>query len=90
MYSRERENVRGILVVKVNQLSIEMQLLHHVIGHILVPKTRHFDFITKIELMLMVALVRRATMNLPGIMFQQMQEAASSRRVCFPYGMALT
>lgn len=43
MYSRER----GIFVVMVNQLSIEMKLLHHVIALIIVPKTEKFDFITE-------------------------------------------
>lgn len=72
--------MRGILVVKANQLSIEMRPLHHVIGWILVPKTAQFDFM-EIELMLMVALVRRTTMNMPDIIFHQTQEVMSSRRL---------
>lgn len=86
----EREDVRGVFVVMANQLSIELILLHHMIAWILVPKTRHFDFITEKELMLMVVLIQETTMNLLGIIVRQMYEAASSRRLCIPYGMGLT
>lgn len=40
--------------------------------------------------MMMVALIQGTTVNLPSIMFRQMQEVASSRRLCLPYEMALT
>lgn len=77
--------MRDILVVKVNQLFIKMRLLHQMIGLILVPKTGWFNFITKIELMLIIALVRGTAMNVPDIMFRQMQEAA--RDYVFPTGV---
>lgn len=53
-----------------NQLSMKMRLLHHVIARIVVLKTRHFNIITEREFMLMVSLIGRLAINLPGIMFR--------------------
>lgn len=44
-------------MVVVNQLSVKMRLLHHIIAWILLLNARHFDFIPEWELML-VAIVQ--------------------------------
>lgn len=86
----EREDVRGISVVMVNQLSIEMRLFHHVIAWILAPRIGRSNFIIKRELMLLVVLIQGTTMNLSRMMVRQIQEVMSSRRLCLPYRMGLT
>lgn len=67
-----------------------MKLLYHIMAHILILKMDGFDFIIERELMIMTTLAWRIVVNLPEIMVHQMQEAATSRPLCLPYGMGLT
>ena len=50
----EIEDVDVIKELFMNQLSIEMQLLHHIIGRMLFSKIDRFDFISKRDLMVHV------------------------------------
>ena len=86
----ERDDIRGVTSVTAVQLSVEMRLLHHIVARIFLPKTGRFDYITERELTVMVSLVRGLPLNIPGVMLRQMQEASTSKRLCLPYGMALT
>ena len=86
----ERDDIRGVTTVIAVQLSVEMRLLQHVVARIFLSKTGRFDYITERELLIMTTLVRGQTVSFSGIILRQMHEAASSRRLCLPYGMVLT
>ena len=49
----EIEDVDVIEELFANQLSMEMYLLHHIIGRILFSKTGHFDFVFERDLIVM-------------------------------------
>ena len=48
-----RDQVNPLKVVSVNQLAIEMRLLHSIISHILISKTDRFDFLSERDLIMM-------------------------------------
>lgn len=49
----DRDNVDGIGDLIASTISINMRLLHYIIGRIFISKTSHFDFVSKRELALM-------------------------------------
>lgn len=77
-------------MVVTNQLSVKMWLLYHITTRIHVLKTSQFDFIIKLELMFMTALVRGTKVILPGIMARLIQDTTISKRLCLLYCMGHT
>ena len=82
-----RDDVVGDMLA--HTLSLEMRLLHHMIGGIFIPKLGQFDFISERELMVMYHIIRGIPLNLLGIMMHQMREVAAKKKVCLPYGIPL-
>ena len=83
-----RDDMKGDIIA--SSLTLEMRLLHHMIGGILIPKLRRHDFVSEMELMVMYYIVRGMPLNLSGIMMNQIREVAARKKACWPYGMILT
>ena len=71
-------------------LSVEMRVLHHIIGEIFILKLGRYDFVSKKELCMMYHIIQSIPQNLPDIMMHQIREATARNKVCLPYRMALT
>lgn len=56
--------------VLVNQLSMEMRLLPHIIGYIFFSRMARFDFMSKRDIMVMYHVVQVIHLNLPTLMLQ--------------------
>ena len=67
-----------------------MRLLHSIISKILFPKTRHFDFISERDLVLMHCVIAKILVNFPKLMMTYMCEAASKGKASLPYEMVIT
>ena len=48
-----RSNVKGVIHVHANQLSLEMRLLHNIISRIFLPRTGRFDWVSERDLVFM-------------------------------------
>lgn len=64
----DRLDVGGIGEFMSNNLSIELRLLHHIVGRIFLPKIGRFDFVLKIELVVMSHVLLSIPMNLAMMM----------------------
>lgn len=89
-YILDREDVGGIGDLIANTLSMNLRLLHYIIGRIFLSKTERFDFISGWELVVTYHLIQSIHTNPPGMMLIQMREAAKRVKAYLPYGMLLT
>ena len=85
-----KEEVSPLEIVTTNQLSVEMRLLHSIIGHILFPKTGRFDFVSERDLIIMHCVLEKIPINLPKLMISYMIEASTKSQASLSYGMILT
>ena len=60
-----REDINPLEEISASQLFVEMRLLHSIISHILFPKTSHFDFLSKRDLIIMHCILEKVHINLP-------------------------
>lgn len=86
----ERSDVKGITELFANRLSVEMRLLHHILGRILFSKTGRFDFISERDIVIMYYLIQGVPLNLPSLILTQMRDEVGRAKMCLPYGMTLT
>lgn len=60
----EKHNVRNLKNLQNNQLSVEMGLLHNMVGQVFFLKTKYFDWVTK-DIPFMYYLIEGKAINLP-------------------------
>ncbi|GFS41456.1 hypothetical protein Acr_00g0074460 [Actinidia rufa] len=83
------ENVNLAAQPRANTLPLELRLVHHFIGIILILKTEKFEYVSDRELFFLWAYVTDSKIDVALFILDQMHKA-TIKKINLPYGMLLT
>lgn len=77
--------------IAYNELSLEHKIVHHFINHCLAPRSGKFEYVSKLELLLLWCYSSKSKQPLMTQILLDKMIAVSKHKTCtLPYGMALT
>jgi hypothetical protein len=83
-------NIQHVQKPKNTELTIESRLIHHIITHNILPRSRSYEYISYLDLFLIWCILNKVKLDLAFYIAWHMDTCVKKKNAALPYGLHIT